>query len=395
MRKNLHKSEKIFHWLLFISLLGLITTSLAAEFFFSKEAIMSSFQKSLPLLNIDIAPADQFFISRIARRDTWDIHFYFGAIFGSIIFLWTIVSIYRRNYNSKYLKLAFFISGSTLFITGTIMFLRLYYPLEEDTFSLLKNIHYYSYLGFFATFFIHIVSVVRAENSKHNGVVSGMLNLSKKSTNNTIKSIAILLIMATLFNEQTYAKEVETDFAKWSSDQNYIDGVMYLEGEKGAQILKLELANCPYEKCINATTKKEVTGFKIIDIKKPDYKKAIELLKVSSLNGNPMASDKLLSFLLKRINYKSKNPDKYLLELLKKDTGLDYNAYKGVVYEMIENGTKTKKACYSSFVAGEFYEGGYLGFVKDEEKSKKHYSDASEICVDTSFYKMIATSKVK
>jgi cytochrome b561 len=80
----MNKYEKILHWLILLAFLGLCATALAAEYFFSKEAILDSFKKSLPMINATIAPVDQFFVSRIARRDTWDVHLYIGlAFFGS------------------------------------------------------------------------------------------------------------------------------------------------------------------------------------------------------------------------------------------------------------------------------------------------------------------------
>jgi hypothetical protein len=67
----MNKYEKILHWLILLAFLGLCATALATEYFFSKEAILDSFKKSLPMINATIAPVDQFFVSRIVRRDTW------------------------------------------------------------------------------------------------------------------------------------------------------------------------------------------------------------------------------------------------------------------------------------------------------------------------------------
>ena len=38
--------EKICHWLIFITFLGLCCTAIAADYFFSKEAILESFKNS-------------------------------------------------------------------------------------------------------------------------------------------------------------------------------------------------------------------------------------------------------------------------------------------------------------------------------------------------------------
>ena len=52
----MNKYEKILHWLILLAFLGLCATALAAEYFFSKEAILDSFKKSLPMINATIAP---------------------------------------------------------------------------------------------------------------------------------------------------------------------------------------------------------------------------------------------------------------------------------------------------------------------------------------------------
>lgn len=390
MRKKISTSEKIIHWTLFLSFLGLATTSLAAEFFFSKEAIMDSFQKSLPLLNIDIPPSDQFFIARIARRDTWDIHFYFGTIFGTLLFLWAAISIYKFQLGRFYTRAIFFTSGIILAITGVIMFLRLYFPLEEETFGLLKKIHHYGYWIFIVSLVFHIGIAIYQEN-KERGVVSKMLNFKS----NNIMAFAITVLIA-LSQQTVYAQEEkESDFTKWKNDKNYLEGVMYLEGEKGAEILKIELANCPYDKCASEDTDKSSVAIKTIDVKKPDYKKAVELLTISSSSGNAIASDKLLSFLLKRIDYKSKKPNGYLIDLLKKDTALSYTQFKNILLQTIQEGVKTKKACFSSYTMAEFYNNGYMGFSQSKEKSLEYYSFAAEICPTNSFYKTMASAKLK
>ena len=93
---------KINHWVLFFSFLGLVTTSLAAEFFFSKQAIMQSFEFSLGNLGIMISPVDQLFIARIERRITWDYHFYVGILFFVSLAISIIRSKDRNLFDDKF-----------------------------------------------------------------------------------------------------------------------------------------------------------------------------------------------------------------------------------------------------------------------------------------------------
>jgi len=383
------KYEKALHWFVLLSFLGLCATALAAEHFFSKEAIMDSFKASLPMVNISIPPADQFFISRIARRDTWDIHFYFGVAFGIFITTWLLIGIFRKNSRNVLLKAILFSSAITLTITGVLMFLRLYNPISEEFFGLLKKIHYFAYWAFIYALIVHIIYIIYKENRNSNGALSNMIRFK------TIASIALTLTLVT--SSISYADENQSngnDLKHWINDQNYIDGVMYLEGEKGADILTKEISNCPYDKCHLADVDLQAFGTTKIEIVKPDFKKAIKLLTISSENGNTLAADRLLQFLVKRVDYKSKSPNGYLIKQLEEETSLTFNDFINLVHKIATNGSKTNKACFSEYLLGEMYEYGILNNKKDLLIAKKHYNNASKICSNASLYKLLSQGRV-
>lgn len=380
------KYEKILHWLVFLSFLGLVVTALAANFFFSKESIMESFKSSLPMLNLSITPAEQLFIARIERRETWDIHLYFGTIFILLLTIWLVLNIVKKNNRYFIFKFLFFISAYTLAVSGIWMWLRLYFSVSEEAFALLKKVHYYGYVVFIYTLIFHIFYVIYVENKLKKGILSEMVNF--KSLISFI-SLSILLPQQNLF-----ANEEPTDLERWVTDINYLNGVMYLEGDKGADILTKEIKNCPYEKCKLEDLEKKQFGVKTIEIKKPDYKKAIELLRTSSKDGNALASDRLIKFLIGRIDYKSKIPSDYLLNQLKDETGLSYENYKAIVNKTWKEGIETNKSCLSEFYAAEFSENGYLGNQIDTSFAKIHYQKASLICPEKNLFKVLATGKV-
>lgn len=381
------KNEKILHWLILLAFLGLCTTALAAEYFFSKEALMDSFKKSLPMLEISIAPADQFFISRIARRDTWDIHLYFGLAFTTFLLIWIGINFKRKNKRYLLLKTFFFTSSITFALSGIWMWLRLYIEVTEDMFSLLKKIHYYAYWTFIYTLLVHICTVIYIENKKKQGVLSNMINF---------KNLSIIALFVVSFTGQNiYAKtEEKNELVIWANDKNYIEGVLYIEGEKGADVLIKEISNCPYDKCKLEDVEKTQFGTKNIEIKKPDYKKAIEFLRISSNSGNPLASEKLISFLIKRIDYKSNTPNDYLLKQLKDETGLDFNDYKAIINKTWKEGVKTNKSCLSEYTAGELLEKGLMNNEKDIAAARIHYQRAINICPDKNLYKLLAQGKI-
>jgi cytochrome b561 len=380
------KNEKILHWLILLTFLGLCTTALAAEYFFSKEALMDSFKKSLPMLDLSIAPVDQLFISRVARRDTWDIHLYFGLAFSFFLIIWLLLNFKRKNNRYLVFKIIFFSSALIFVLSGIWMWLRLYIEVNDELFSLLKKLHYYAYWTFIYTLLVHICSVIYVENKKKQGVLSNMINF---------KNLSIIVLFVTILSGQKLdaAIEEKSDLLKWANDKNYIEGVLYVEGEKGADVLIKEISNCPYDKCKLEDIEKTQFGTKNIEIKKPDYKKAIEFLRISSNSGNPLASEKLISFLIKRIDYKSNTPNDYLLKQLKDETGLDFNNYKAIINKTWKDGVKTNKSCLSEYIAGELLEKGLMNNEKDIFTAKIHYQRAMNICPDKNLYKLLAQGK--
>ena len=381
----MNKYEKILHWLILLAFLGLCATALAAEYFFSKEAILDSFKKSLPMINATIAPVDQSFVSRIARRDTWDVHLYIGLAFFVFLIVWFAINLIRRNKRYLVFKTVFFASAFVFCISGVWMWLRLYVEVSEEAFSLLKKVHYYAYWAFIYTLIVHIAMVIWLENNKKRGILSNMINF---------KSIAIIALLYGLFSGQNLHADNGIEFEKWANDDNYINGVMYLEGEKGAEVLLKEISNCPYEKCKAKDIDQTQFGTKLIEIKKPDFKKGIALLKEASNNGNVLATEKLLTFLMQRVDYKSYKPSGYLVKLLEEETGLKLQEYKDLINKSWKNGVTTKKSCLSYYIAGDFAENGILNNTKDLEDAKEYYEEAIAICPQSNISYHMAQSRL-
>lgn len=174
---------KVIHWCVFISFLGLVATALAAEFFFSKEAIMSGIDKALTMSDlfankdILIPPSDQLFIARILRRDTWDWHFYFGLFFGSLILVWVAIYLFRGVKSFDIIKAIMMFAAIVLTISGVYMYVRLYVNIGDDVFKVLKIIHNYSWQIFSISLFLHIANIVYLENkNKGYGYISRMVS---------------------------------------------------------------------------------------------------------------------------------------------------------------------------------------------------------------------------
>jgi len=181
----------------------------------------------------------------------------------------------------------------------------------------------------------------------------------------------------------------------WLQDKNYINGIMYLNGVKGAEIIKKEITNCPYDKCKKLNMGKNGKGpVSILKVKKPNYKKALELLIKSSNSGNAFASDKIVMFLSQRLPYKSKHQMDYMLKQLKKDTGLSYDDYIYIFKQAAQHGY-ISEGCASSYFAGELLSHGYLNTKIDKNLAKKAYKRAYMSCPNNNMYKILSKSKIR
>ena len=210
-----------------------------------------------------------------------------------------------------------------------------------------------------------------------------------------IKLTSIILTSIVVASSLLHAENESIDRDKYLLDSNYINGMMYLKGKKGVSTIIKEITNCPYSKCISSDVSEgDISGTIKIQIDKPNYIKAVEELTKSVEKGNFLAAEKLITFLIKRIDYKSKYPDKFILEMLKNDTNLNLSEYKNLVKKTVEVGANSK-GCITSFYYGDLVEHGYLGFKKSEEESQIYYKKAVENCPLDSYYITMANNKIK
>ena len=202
--------------------------------------------------------------------------------------------------------------------------------------------------------------------------------------------VALMLIATSLLHAD---EGIDRD--KFLLDSNYTNGMMYLDGKKGLSTILKEISNCPYSKCSDSDVSEgEVKGTVQIAIEKLDYKKAVEELSKSVKKGNFLAADKLILFLIKRIDYKSKYPNKYVLEMLKNDTNLSFEDYKEIMKTAITVGSNSK-GCAAPYYQGDFFEYGYLDFPKSKEEALKYYKIAYKNCREDSYFSTLAKGKIE
>lgn len=205
--------------------------------------------------------------------------------------------------------------------------------------------------------------------------------------------IAILSLAATISLFAQESNQVNRDGLL--TDYDYVQGMMYLEGKKGVNKILKEINNCPYDTCKKSNiTGADVTGKITIEIAKPDYKKALEHLEKSVDNYNFLAADKIVAFLIRRLDYKSKYGNEYLEELLKEETGLNREDYMRVLRKSFINGT-SGKGCVAPYYHGQFLENGYMDFEKNLKEALLNYKTALANCPKGNYIKMLSEYSIQ
>jgi hypothetical protein len=137
-------------------------------------------------------------------------------------------------------------------------------------------------------------------------------------------------------------------------------------------------------------------GRKVFKVERKDYKEAIEYFNMSIKEKEPdhvKASIEANKILLKRINFKDRKTDDYLLKLLRRDVGIGIEKYKKFIKSYMEVG-KEAKNCRLTLQYSDFKENGYLNIYKKASKieNKNNYKKTIETCKGKSFETMIAKS---
>lgn len=175
--KNLHPFSwqmRLLHWSIVGLFLVLAYTETMNMIFFSKEAILKSFEFSFAALGYqDIPPLDRLFIARLERREGWMWHYYAGigfTVLSSIRFALFIVNTKRRYH---WLHITLFVLIATLAATGYSLWA---YPHVYEWQNTTRVIHYYSVWALYGVIGTHVAWILWLEISgKRAGVISRMI----------------------------------------------------------------------------------------------------------------------------------------------------------------------------------------------------------------------------
>lgn len=368
----MNNSSKILHWIIFLSFMALGITALAANYFFAKEAIMESFSFSLPALDIEIPPSDQLFIARVARRDTWEIHFWIGVLFAVAGFVKFFLFIFK-NRNHKWLNHLSFLIILTLFISGLPLYLRLYFDISAGMQQLARSVHFYMAWVMVLFFIFHLISVIYKENSTDLGIISNMFRFK------TLLFVTFL------------ALPVQNIASEWEKDPDYIRAMDYKSGKIGTKSNSKTIKNCPYAKCDEVSDDID-RNVKMINIKTKNYPRMVAHLKKSVERGNLLAAKVLAKFLIGRIDYRSKVPDPALIKIGERDTGMKYEEYLKLAQRSLQISADARD-CYSMYNLAEFKRKGLLGFEKEPKKAKILYKEVLKSCDKNSFFYILSQKR--
>lgn len=155
----IYTPRRVAHLALIIFTLGCFVAALAAEFFFSKEAIMGSFTYSLPKVGLNISPLDQLFIARMERRFAWEWHFFSGI--GAIVAYLSLLTAALYTKKKRKYHLLFFWFFLIFAFSGVAMYFRADGYLNEESIYYLRKLHRYTSFIFAAAIVFHLHSVFK------------------------------------------------------------------------------------------------------------------------------------------------------------------------------------------------------------------------------------------
>lgn len=153
--------QRTIHWLAVLAFLGLFVTEIINQYFFSKEAILRSFEFSFAAVGLqDIPMTDRLFIAKLLRRTVWIWHFWFGVSFIFLTVLRVALSMYLRDFRNIGLQLIFMVLISVMFATGFPLWLRAFETVNQSYQDVARSIHHYTVYVLWAVIAGHILQRV-------------------------------------------------------------------------------------------------------------------------------------------------------------------------------------------------------------------------------------------
>lgn len=160
---SLYNTRRFLHLIAAFAFLFALFLALMNIYWFSKEAIIESFEFSFAFTGIQAAYNDQFFVSRMLRREGWEWHFWVGSVMTVALIGIAIISAISKDMMSKQLKLFSYlvlVIGLLMFTTGFPLWVRAYTDVSIEIQEFVRPIHYWSAWVFTAILATHALYYV-------------------------------------------------------------------------------------------------------------------------------------------------------------------------------------------------------------------------------------------
>ncbi len=151
------RTARLAHWIIVFAFVGLLFTEVTNQYFYSKSALMESFEFSFSGLGVEATPVEKLFIAKLARREVWIWHFWFGVIFLSTSMLRFCI-LPKSNRHIVFVSIV-----SVLFLSGFPLWLRAYIHIASEHQDICRSIHATAVYLLYAFVVFHIFHVLRSE----------------------------------------------------------------------------------------------------------------------------------------------------------------------------------------------------------------------------------------
>lgn len=156
--------SKSIHWMAVIAFLGLFTTEIFNQYFFSKNAILESFAFSFSAVGLqDVPMTDRLFIAKLLRREVWIWHFWFGVAFMSLSVIRIAVSVYFKDFKNIAFQALLALIISILFISGYPLWARAFENVDQHLQDKVRFIHHYTVYVLWGVILIHVIAQIKKQ----------------------------------------------------------------------------------------------------------------------------------------------------------------------------------------------------------------------------------------
>lgn len=182
---------RVWHWLSFVSIIGLMFTDIFRKTWFNKNDIADIVKTKLLELDFELSKQSATEIAKLIREPMWEWHYILGFLLVFLLFfrLFGFFILKEKNpvqkikadnhLHTKMVKIAhliFYIVTFYVCISGVVLFFRDDLGLSKESLSLVKQLHKYSFWFFLFFIVSHVAGVVKANNSSDKGLISEMFS---------------------------------------------------------------------------------------------------------------------------------------------------------------------------------------------------------------------------